>query len=139
MSSAETATERLARSMNRFDVVTGYLAESAARQVRADAAEAEQERRERARRWDESCVKHASRYDEVFQKFGERAPARIADESPAKYRRRMFDSLRRKLPDGHELADVDPKELTSDLIEKFEQMLFEAAERESETPSGKSA
>jgi hypothetical protein len=44
--------------------------------------------------------------------------------------------LQDKLPDGHDLVRVNADELDSDIIDQFEQMLFEAAQRESEEPSG---
>jgi hypothetical protein len=133
---------RVDSTARRLDLIADVGIEEARRRValmrRADAIEAaeeEQERRDRARRWDESCARHQAKFDQAFEKFGERAPARIADESPAKYRRRMFASLKRKLPDDSDLAAVDPHELGSDLIEKFENMLIEAAAKEAEEPS----
>jgi hypothetical protein len=133
------ASYKVARAADRRASLTeresDRLERMLARADASDAAEEEQERRDRARRWDESCARHQAKFDAAFEKFGERAPARIADESPAKYRRRMFDALKRKLPGDSDLAAVDPQELGSDLIEKFENMLIESAGNEAEEPS----
>ena len=47
----------------------------------------------------------------------------------------MFNRLRGKLPDSHDLAEIDPSELPLEALSKFEQMLIEAAKAEGERPS----
>jgi hypothetical protein len=120
---------RLARVTNmRVD------AEEAA--LRADAAGREQERRDRARRWDESCAKHAAAFQQSYAAFGQQPPMRVGDESPFKFRRRLFRGIQDRLPDGHRLVGVEADQLGSDAIEEFERLLFEAAEKEGVEPSG---
>jgi hypothetical protein len=136
MSTAETATERLARSLNRFDVVTGYLAESAARQVRADAVAEAEEERDRLRRDAELCAKHQRKYEDLFERFGKRAPEPRADDDPYDYRRQLFALAQSMLPSQHELTGFDPREIDGSAIIPFEKQLFEALHQEAEQPSG---
>jgi hypothetical protein len=135
--------DRVDRVGRRVDLVCDVAFERARRdaaRMRADDASSraaeEQERRDRARRWDESCSKHQAAYDPIYGKFGEKAPARVADESPKRYRRRLFPGLQDKLPDGHDLVRVNPDELDGDVIGNFEKMLHDAAEKEAAEPSG---
>jgi hypothetical protein len=142
-SAAEAIAERIDRSMSKLDSATDAMRLDYARRdrerKRLDSMNEEIERGEtnaQARRWADSCRKHQSRYDEVFHNgFGERAPARIADEAPGDYRRRMFDALRRKLPDKSDLHGIDPQELTSGQIGPFEEQLFAEAAKEGAVPS----
>jgi hypothetical protein len=143
MSTYSDLLDRVDRVGRRVDLVVDTHFERARRDAaamrRTDAADRdaeERERRDKARRWGESCARTQAKYDEQFQRFGEKAPARIADETPKRYRRRMFSALKDKLPDHHDLARVKADELDSDIIDQFEQMLFDAVQREAEQPSG---
>ena len=105
-------------------------------QARADAAAEAQERRDQARRDMERCQVHQARYDNVFTKFGKRAPLALADDAPPDYRRKLYGLAQTMLPSGHSLADLDPMELDGSAIVPFEKLLFEALEAEAEAPTG---
>jgi hypothetical protein len=143
MSTYSDLLDRVDRVGRRVDLVVDTHFEEARRRAkelrRSDDAGRESEeraRRDRARRWDQSGANYQAAYDPIYGKFGEKAPARVADETPKRYRRKLFRGLQDKLPDGHDLIKVNADELDSDIIDQFEQMLFEAVQRESETPSG---
>jgi hypothetical protein len=129
------ADHRLATETNRLASVMSRKNDIAEAELRADADEEREERRDRSKRWAESCAKHQAKYDEVYGKFGERAPARVADESPFKYRRRLFRGLQDKLPSDSNLIGLDPDELNTEAIEPFEGLLLEAAAKEGAQPS----
>jgi hypothetical protein len=140
--STETAAERIHRSMNRFDVAVGALAEREAsalrEQRRSDAIvqeQAEQERREQAHRHAESRRKWQAAYDDSYRLFGERTPDASADEYPGDYRRRLFKGLQDKLDPACDLAGINGDELNGEQLAKFEPDLFEAALAEAENPS----
>jgi hypothetical protein len=105
-------------------------------QHRADAAERMMAERERAREDAESRREIQARYADAFSAFGSQAPAPVDDERPGQYRKRLFDSLQRKLPLTHDLAMIRSDELVSGPARRnFEAMLLEAAKSEGEAPS----
>ena len=59
------------------------------------------------------------------------------DETPGRFRRRLYDRLRRKLALGHELAGIRSDEIavSPEVFTNFESRLFEAARQEAEHPS----
>ena len=78
------------------------------------------------------------RYADSFAAFGTQPPMPVDDESPGRYRKRLFDSLQRKLPATHELATIRSDDLSSasgQARAHFEQMLLQAAAAEGATPS----
>jgi hypothetical protein len=121
--------DRLNRALDRR-VAREYLA------FADEAEQAEQERRDRARRHADRCSEHQRRYDEAFGLFGKKAPEPAADAFPPTYRRDLFRHGQRMLPDGHELTDFDPEELSSSTIIPFEERLLDALKNEAERPSG---
>jgi hypothetical protein len=129
------ADHRLASETNRLATLMGRRNDIAEAELRADADEEREERRDRAKRWAESCAKHQARYDEVYGRFGERAPARIADESPFKYRRRLFRGLQDRLPSDSKWRGVDCDQLDKEAIGPIEEEVLQAAQKEGEQPS----
>jgi hypothetical protein len=127
-SELEAAERRLAAMIN-----SRAAADEA--QARADAVADRAERRDQLRRNADRCANHQSRYDEIFTKFGRRAPQPIADAAPPDYRRRLYAIAQSLLPSDHELVRVDPVELGPDAIGPFEGQLFEALSNEAEEPS----
>jgi hypothetical protein len=124
----QRAELRLAEMVNR-------RADAEEAQARADSAAEAQERRDRIRRDAERCSAHQERYDNVFTKFGKRAPMALADDEPPTYRRQLFGLGQTMLPSDHWLAKVDPMEIDGKVIAPLEQMLIEALEAENENPS----
>ena len=112
------------------------LADQEAEQARADAS-LEEARRARQREHAERRRVIAEVYDDAFRSFGTEVPAAVDDEAPAAYRRRLFNRLARKLPSGHDLADVRADDVCGQPIvfDNFEALIIEAAKREGAKPS----
>ena len=112
------------------------LADQEAEEARADAS-LEEARRARQREHAEQRRVIAEVYDDAFRSFGTEVPAAVDDEAPAAYRRRLFNRLARKLPSGHDLADVRADDVSGQPIvfDNFEALIIEAAKREGAKPS----
>jgi hypothetical protein len=112
------------------------LADQEAEEARADAS-LEEARRARQREHAEQRRVIAEVYDDAFRSFGTEVPAAVDDEASAAYRRRLFNRLARKLPSGHDLADVRADDVSAQPIvfDNFEAMLLDAAKAEGERPS----
>jgi hypothetical protein len=104
--------------------------------ARQDAS-LEEARRQRQRAKAEARRQIAGVYDDAFRSFGTEVPAAVDDEAPAAYRRRLFNRLARKLPSGHDLADVRADDVSGQPIvfDNFEALIIEAAKREGAKPS----
>ena len=75
-------------------------------------------------------------YDDAFRSFGVETPPPVDGERPARYRRRLFDRLRVKLPSGHSLADCRSDDLPAgQAFVNIEELLLRAAKAEGEKPS----
>jgi hypothetical protein len=128
--------ERLNSTLSRADEL---LAERTRREIerlkRADAEEREAAREQaRADAWKNREI--GAVYDPAFASFGVQTPAPLDDERPGRYRRRLFERLRVKLPSDHSLADCRADDLPSgQAFVNFEKMLLEAATAEGERPS----
>jgi hypothetical protein len=136
MSTMEILQRRIDATIGRADEVLAErlrreqqaLEREAAEDRRADAAQA---RADAQRRNEVTAI-----YDDAFRSFGVETPQAADDEAPGRYRRRLFDRLRRKLPPSHSLADVRGDELPpGPAFLNFEQMMLEAAKAEAERPS----
>jgi hypothetical protein len=93
--------------------------QEAADQARADAAQA-----------------RADAYDDAYRSFDTLTPPPVDGERPGQYRKRLYEGLRRKLPDDHELASVRADDIPGgQAARNFEQMMIEAATAEGERPS----
>jgi hypothetical protein len=135
MSTAETLA-RVDRSRDRLDKYLDFTVRREM-QARADeAADREAERRDKMSRWDAACARHQAKYQDAYDKWGMQAPARIADEAPGDYRRRLFKGLQDKLPLNDDLEGVDPEELGSDVIAIMERQLLERVGEEGDNPTG---
>ena len=126
----QSQIERLDRIINR------RADEEEAALKRADAS-LEEARRARQREHAEQRRVIAEVYDDAFRSFGTEVPAAVDDEAPAAYRRRLFNRLARKLPSGHDLADVRADDVSGQPIvfDNFEALIIEAAKREGAKPS----
>jgi hypothetical protein len=136
---AESAADRINRSMNRLDAITGHLAERSARELRewkrADSA-AEDWRRDQMRKHADRCNQHQVRYDSMFEPFGKRAPQPEADAYPPTYRRDLFRVGQSMLPSDHDLTGFDPEDLDGAVIIPMEEKLFEALRQQAAEPTG---
>jgi len=112
------------------------LADQEAEQARADAS-LEEARRQRQRANAEARRQIQATYADAFAAFGSEPPAAVDDEAPTAYRKRLFNRLARRLPTGHDLADVRADDVASQevVFSNFEALLLQAARQEGERPS----
>jgi hypothetical protein len=105
------------------------LAEEDAEQERAAA--------EKARWTAERKREIQASYADSFNALGSECPMPADDETPGRFRRKLYDRLRRKLAPGHELANIRSDEIavSPEVFSNFESRLFEAARQEAEHPS----
>jgi hypothetical protein len=101
------------------------------------AAEREEARRARMRDAMYERTEIGSRYADAFRAFGSEVPAPVDDESPSRYRARLYNRLARRLPPDHKLASVRADDLGSQpqVFDNFEEMIIAAAKAEGERPS----
>jgi hypothetical protein len=96
----------LQAKMDRLDALLDRkTADREAEQARADAA-LEDARRQRMRDNSEQRRLIAQTYDDAFRSFGVTTPEAVDDESPARYRARLFNRLARRLAPDHELSQI---------------------------------
>jgi hypothetical protein len=132
---AQTKIDRLVAQAD--DVISRKLKSEIAELERADASLADAQRA-KARADSERRSEIQVRYADAFNGFNVETPPPVDDETPGQYRRRLFGRLQRKLPDGHELADLradDIGNLSPTAFAHFEGRLLEEALREGQTPS----
>jgi hypothetical protein len=127
---------RLDATMTRADeVIRARLKREIAEQEREDAERAGAAR-QKARDDAEKRRMVATKFDDAFASFSAETPQARDDESPGDYRRRLYERLRRRLPDSHELVNVRADELPSGpAYLNFERMVIDAAKAEGEQPS----
>jgi hypothetical protein len=103
----------LQAKMDRLDALLDRkLADREAEQARADAS-LEDARRQRQRANAEARREIQAGYADAYRSFGTEVPAPVDDESPMSFRKRLFNRLARRLPSGHDLADVRADDLGS--------------------------
>ena len=132
-----SAQEKFNRTLARMDsVLDEHARQHEARLAEAEAVR-EAERIQRQRDNFEQRREIAARYDAAFASFGVAAPEAADDEGPGRYRARLFNRLARKLPQGHDLAQIRADDLGSQpiVLDNFERMLLEAAKAEGLAPS----
>jgi hypothetical protein len=133
---AMSMTSELQRAEKRLAAMIDRRADAEEAQARADAADRMMAERERAREDAERKREIQVRYADAFASHGSLVPAPVDDERPGQYRKRLFDSLQRKLPPTHDLATIRSDDLSSDIARRnFESMVLEAAKAEGLTPS----
>jgi hypothetical protein len=134
--SVSSAQARFDSTISRMDaLLESKVREEDAAQRRADAARAD-EAREQARADAYRCREIGAMYDPAFMAHGQQTPQSVADEKPGRYRRRLYEHLRRKLPPGNELSDVRSDDIPAgQAFVNFENMIIEAAKAEGERPS----
>ena len=128
---------RMDATMARMDSVLEQRLRLQEQEIAAENAAREDARRVRARENAEQRRQIAQTYDDAFSSFGTEVPAAVDDEAPSRYRARLFNRLARRLPSGHDLADVRADDVSAQPIvfDNFEAMLLQAAKAEGERPS----
>jgi hypothetical protein len=132
-----SATARFDETISRLDsVLDRSMRRVEAVEARIDA-EREDARRQRMRDNAEQRREIQATYADAFQSFGTEVPAPVDDEAPSRYRSRLYNRLARRLPRGHELADIRADDLGGSpvVFDNFEKMLLDAAKAEGERPS----
>ena len=123
--------------MDRLDALLDQrLRREEAEQARADAS-LEDARRQRQRANAEARREIQATYADAYRSFGTEVPAPVVDESPAAFRKRLFNRLARRLPPDHDLAQIRADDLGGQAIvfDNFERMLLDAAKVEAASPS----
>ena len=128
--------EQLSATMARADaVLRRKIAHEEAELDRADA-EREIEEIERARAELFRRFEVAAKYLPAFEAFGERPPQPMADERPGAFRKRLFKTLQRRLPEGHEWSGVRADDLADPAARtEIERLVISAATAEGLKPS----
>jgi hypothetical protein len=131
-----TAQARFDDMLTRADEVLAKRLKREAEALEREDAEREEARRARARANAEERTEIASRFDSQFRSFGVEVPMPVDDEAPSRYRARLFNRLARKLPTGHDYADLRADDFGSAVaLDHFEIELLKAATVEGLTPS----
>jgi multidrug efflux pump subunit AcrA (membrane-fusion protein) len=127
---------RINSTLSRADqVLAEQLRREIARQQREDAEQARADAAQ-SRADSERCRQAQVKYDEAYRDFGVQTPPPIDGERPGRYRMRLYEGLRRKLPSDHGLFGVRADDIPGgDAARNFEQMMLEAAKLEAAKPS----
>jgi hypothetical protein len=132
---AADVKNRIDRSLDNVDqMLASHLRRAAAAEAREEA-EREGAAREQAKADALRRVEIAARFDPAFAAFGESVPAAAGDERPGAFRKRLFDTLRRRLPSNHEWANVRADEVPADARAQIEALVIKAATAEGLRPS----
>jgi hypothetical protein len=126
---------RINSTLSRVDQV---LAEQTRREIERLTAEDAAEARAAAEQAKADALRRmevAEKYDAAFAAFGERCPQPAADERPGQFRKRLFENLRRRLPDGHEWASTRADDIPPSARATIEAMVISAAKAEGLKPS----
>jgi hypothetical protein len=128
--------DRISRSTARVDAVLAQIEQREAEaQERADAKRMMVER-EQSRADSEKCRQAQIFYDDAFRAFGVATPPPVEGERPGRYRMRLFEYLRKRLPSRHELSEVRADDIPGGVAARnFESMMISAAMAEALKPS----
>ncbi len=122
-------------TLSRADEVLAERTRRELAKMRAEDAATERAEREQAMADSHKRVEIAAKYQDAFASFGEDVPMAIADERPGAFRKRLYETLRRRLPSDHNLSDVRADDISGVAARNFEQMMLEAARAEGYKPS----
>ena len=134
--SVPATLQRLDNSTRRADSLLAEIerrerdreAREIAERDRADAAE--------ARADSERCRQVQVKYADAFSAFGVQTPAPVEGERPGRYRQRLYEYLRKKLPSNHDLFSVRADDIPAgQAATNFETMMIAAAMAEGLRPS----
>jgi hypothetical protein len=129
--------QRIDATISRLDAMLDQrVRREEAEQARADAS-LEDARRAKMRQAAEQRREIQATYADAYRAFGTEVPVPVDDEAPMAFRKRLFNRLARRLPAGHDLADVRADDLGSQpvVFDNLERMLLDAAKVEGERPS----
>jgi hypothetical protein len=127
--------DRIDGSTRRIDGILDNMARREAERQRAEDSARMRAEREQARADSERCREYQVRYDDAFRGFGVQTPPPVEGERPGRYRQRLYEGLRRKLPSDHELFATRADDIPSSAARNFESMLLTAAMGEALRPS----
>ena len=130
------AQERIDASMARLDSILDQRLQHEERELAADNADREAARRQRQRDNAEQRRQIQVTYSDAFASFGTDVPAPADDESPARYRVRLFNRLARRLPESHEWASMRADDLPlGPAMDNIEAMIIASAKAEGLRPT----
>ena len=127
--------DRISNTSRRADALLDSMTRREIERQRAEDAERMMADAAQAREDAERRRQYQVRYDDAFQAFGERCPQPAADERPGAYRRRLFEHLRRKLPDSNEWSGVRADDVPPSARGQIEALVIKAAMGEGLKPS----
>jgi hypothetical protein len=70
------------------------------------------------------------RYDNALQPWDQRAPAPVLGENIDTYRRNTLVKMKKLLPEGHELRQVQIRQISNDVLDVFEPQILQACRAE---------
>ena len=82
---------------------------------------------------------YQQRCDDALQPWGERAPMPRADEAIGTYRRRLANTMQKRLPEGDELRGLDFDRMPQDAYNNFEQQLYPKVTAAADRPDSTAA
>ena len=135
MPTTTSIAQQVDNSTRRLDGVLDAMAAREAERQRAEDAAREREAAAQAKADALERVEIASKYDGAFRAFGALVPPPVADEWPGAYRRRLFESLRRRLPSTNEWSSVRADEIPASARTQIEELMIQAAMAEAKRPS----
>ena len=125
----------ISATLSRADEVLAERTRRELARLKAEDAAAEVEAIERARADSFRRIEVAAKYQNAFAAFGGQVPQASADESPGRYRMRLYETLRRRLPPSNEWAQVRADEVPADARSVIEGFIIDAATAEGFRPS----
>lgn len=137
MSGIALAQARVDLASERLDQIVLQQERRELARLEAEQAEQEREAAARARAHAERKRQFQETYADAYAGFNIEAPMPQVDELPSRFRRRLYDGLRRRLAPDHELSTVRADELagSAEAFANFERDLLRAAKAEAKQPS----
>ena len=129
------AQNRFSETLSRADEILAERTKREIARLKAEDAAAEVEATEQARADSFRRQEIASKYQSAFGAFGEAVPMPAADELPGRFRMRLYETLRRRLPPSNQWSNVRADELPADARSVVEKSIIEAATAEGLSPS----
>jgi hypothetical protein len=78
---------------------------------------------------------YQERFDNALQPWDRRAPAPTLGQSIDTYRRDVLVGIKKLLPDGHELRQIQIRRMPQDVLDAFEPQLLQACRAEAYNPT----
>jgi hypothetical protein len=128
---------RVDAASDRLDNIISQQERRERQRLAEESAEQERAAAEKARWASERKRQIQASYADAFTALGSECPMSVDDETPGRFRRKLYDALRHKLAPDHELASIRSDEVSAspEVFGNFEVRLLEAARQEAASPS----